>query len=136
MKWSSLSAVACQRSGSSSERVPKRTFSKEKMDGNFFLKFVKIVSYLCRTSNFVGRQLTFLASFGRGGGQVVSVLAFYSDDPSSNPAEVYIYSVQFVFEMNENNYNKGRGWHIEKPFRASRWKYKLVNVYEGSSTQN
>ena len=24
-----------------------------------------------------------------GGGQVVSVLAFYSDDPSSNPAEVY-----------------------------------------------
>ena len=23
----------------------------------------------------------------RGGGQVVSVLAFYSDDPSSNPAE-------------------------------------------------
>ena len=23
---------------------------------------------------------------GRGGGQVVSVLAFYSDDPSSNPA--------------------------------------------------
>ena len=26
---------------------------------------------------------------GRGGGQVVSVLAFYSDDPSSNPADVY-----------------------------------------------
>ena len=25
----------------------------------------------------------------RGGDQVVSVLAFYSDDPSSNPAEVY-----------------------------------------------
>ena len=30
---------------------------------------------------------------GRGGGQVVSVLAFYSDDPSSNPAEVYNFSV-------------------------------------------
>ena len=31
---------------------------------------------------------------GRDGGQVVSVLAFYSDDPSSNPAEVYsFYSV-------------------------------------------
>ena len=28
-------------------------------------------------------------SKGCGGGQVVSVLAFYSDDPSSNPAEVY-----------------------------------------------
>ena len=26
---------------------------------------------------------------GRGGGQVVSVLAFNSDDPSSNPAKVY-----------------------------------------------
>ena len=30
---------------------------------------------------------------GRGGGQVVSVLAFYSDDPSSNPAEVCNFSV-------------------------------------------
>ena len=30
---------------------------------------------------------------GRGGGQVVSVLALYSDDPSSNPAEVYNFSV-------------------------------------------
>ena len=26
---------------------------------------------------------------GRGGGQVVSMFAFYSNDPSSNPAEVY-----------------------------------------------
>ena len=26
---------------------------------------------------------------GRCGGQVVSVLAFYSDNPSSNPAEAY-----------------------------------------------
>ena len=25
----------------------------------------------------------------RGGGRVVNVLTFYSDDPSSNPAEVY-----------------------------------------------
>ena len=34
---------------------------------------------------------------GRGGGQVVSVLAFYSDDPSSNPAEAYsLFSVQCV----------------------------------------
>ena len=39
---------------------------------------------------------------GRGGSQVVSVLAFYSDDPSSNPAEVYSFSVQFVLEKNEN----------------------------------
>ena len=39
---------------------------------------------------------------GRSGGQVVSVLAFYSDDLSSNPADTYSFSVQFVFEKNEN----------------------------------
>ena len=39
---------------------------------------------------------------GRGGGQVVSVLAFYSNDPSSNPADAYSFSGQFVFENNEN----------------------------------
>ena len=34
-----------------------------------------------------------------GGGKVVSVLAFFSDDPSSNPAEVYrFYSVNCVKE--------------------------------------
>ena len=27
----------------------------------------------------------------RGGGQVVSVLTLYSDNPSSNPVEVYIF---------------------------------------------
>ena len=39
---------------------------------------------------------------GRGGGQVVSVLAFDSDDPSLSPAEAYSLSVKFVFEKNEN----------------------------------
>ena len=39
---------------------------------------------------------------GHGGGQVVSLLAFYSDDPSSNPAEGYFFSVKVVFEKNEN----------------------------------
>ena len=37
-----------------------------------------------------------------GGGQVVSMLAFYSNDPSSNPADAYCFSVKFVFEKNEN----------------------------------
>ena len=36
-------------------------------------------------------------------GQVVSVLAFYSDDLSSNPTEAYSFiSVKFVFEKNEH----------------------------------
>ena len=38
----------------------------------------------------------------QGGGQVVSVLAFYSDDPISNPAEAYSFSVKFVLQKNEN----------------------------------
>ena len=40
--------------------------------------------------------------WGRGCGQVVSVFAFYSDDPSSNPADADSFSVKFVFENNEN----------------------------------
>ena len=35
---------------------------------------------------------------GSGGGQVVSVLTFYSDDPSSNPVEVY----NKLLEKNKN----------------------------------
>ena len=45
--------------------------------------------------NFNGKE-------GRGCGHVVSVLAFYSNDPSSNLAEAYNFSVKFVFEKNEN----------------------------------
>ena len=35
---------------------------------------------------------------GRGGGQVVSVLAFYSGDQSSNPADANSFFVKFAFE--------------------------------------
>ena len=31
---------------------------------------------------------------GRGGGQMVNLLAFYSNDPSSNPAEICTFSVK------------------------------------------
>ena len=41
-------------------------------------------------------------SWGRGGGQVVSMLTFYSDDPSLNPAEAYSFSSKIVFEKKEN----------------------------------
>ena len=33
---------------------------------------------------------------------MVSVLAFYSDIPSLNSADIYSFSVKFVFEKNEN----------------------------------
>ena len=40
---------------------------------------------------------------GRGGGEVVSVLAFYSDDPSSNPAKVYKFSVKLLLKRTKIN---------------------------------
>ena len=40
---------------------------------------------------------------GCGGGQVVSVLAFYSDDPSLNPAEVYNFSVKLLLKRTKIN---------------------------------
>ena len=43
-----------------------------------------------------------LSYLGCGGGLVVSVLAFYSDDPSSIPAEVYNFFCKIVVEKNEN----------------------------------
>ena len=43
-----------------------------------------------------------LSRLGRGGGLVVSVLAFYSDDSSSIPAEVYNFFCKIVVEKNKN----------------------------------
>ena len=38
-----------------------------------------------------------------GGGQVVSVLVFYSDNLSSNPAEVYNFSVKLLLKRTKIN---------------------------------
>ena len=40
---------------------------------------------------------------------MVSVLALFSNDPSSNPADAYSFSIQFVFEKNENKNKKRPG---------------------------
>ena len=53
---------------------------------------------------------------GRGCGQVVSVLAFYSDDPSSNPAEAYSFSCKIVFEKNKNKQKESRVGIVQKFF--------------------
>ena len=50
-----------------------------------------------------GSQKTFFHSnkkigLGRGSGQLVSVLAFNSDNPSSNPAKVYSLIVQIILK--------------------------------------
>ena len=39
------------------------------------------------------------------------MVAFCSDDPSSNPADTYIFSVDFVLEKNEKT-KRGRSWPI------------------------
>ena len=49
---------------------------------------------------------------GRGGRQVVSVLAFYSDDPSSNHAEACSFSAKFVFGKNENKQKRSGLAHV------------------------
>ena len=55
-----------------------------------------------------------VSSQGRGSGQVVSVVAYYSDDPSSNPADAYSFSVKFVFKKNENKQKRPRLAHFCK----------------------
>ena len=49
---------------------------------------------------------------GRGGCQVVSVLAFYSDDPSSNPRWGLQFFCKIVIEKIKNKQKRGRGWPI------------------------
>ena len=39
---------------------------------------------------------------------MVSVLAFYSDDPSSNPTEVYNFSVKLLLEITKINKKEDR----------------------------
>ena len=53
-------------------------------------------------------------ALGSGGGQVVIVLAFYSNNPSSNPPEVYNFRCIIVFEKDENKKEAGVGPFFKK----------------------
>ena len=57
-------------------------------------------------------------AMGRGGGQVVSVLAIYSNDPSTNPAEAYSCFCFIVFEKNENIHKEAGVGPLEKHLMA------------------
>ena len=57
---------------------------------------------------------------GCGGGLVVSMLAFYSDDPSSIPAEVYNFSVKLLLKRTKIN--------KKRPGLAQFLKIKKINV--------
>ena len=59
---------------------------------------------------------------------MVSVLAFYSDDPRSNPAEVYNFSVKIFIEKNENKQKRGRGWPIFLSNRLPQIMHRNVDI--------
>ena len=56
---------------------------------------------------------------GRGGGQVVSSLAFYSDDPSLNHAEVYNFSVKLLLKRTKINKKRPGLTHFFKKITAN-----------------
>ena len=45
--------------------------------------------------------------YGRGGGLMVSVLAFYSDDTSSNPSEVFHFAVKLLVRRTNKQKDAG-----------------------------
>ena len=53
-------------------------------------------------------------TWGRCCGQVVSVLAYKSDDPSLNLADAYSFSVKFVLEKNKNKQKEVGLAHLRK----------------------
>ena len=66
---------------------------------------------------------------GCGGGLVVSVLAFYSDDPSSIPAEVYNFFCKIVVEKNENKQKEAGVGPIFKTLDVQRGS-AMVQLFE------
>ena len=63
-----------------------------------------------------------------GRGQVVSVVAFYSDDPSSNPAEVYRFDSVNCLKITENKLERGWGWPIKKYQNATAYCAVIVGL--------
>ena len=47
---------------------------------------------------------------------MVSVLPFYSDDPSSNPAEVFNFSVKLLLKRTKINKKRPELAHLKKEF--------------------
>ena len=58
------------------------------------------------------------------------VLAFNSDDPCSNPAEVSSFSGKMLFEENENKQKRGRGWQIKKLVKGFNMSLMGMRVYQ------
>ena len=58
-----------------------------------------------------------------GGGKVVSVYTFYSDNPSLNPAEDNCYYCKMLFEKKENKQKKrpGLAHFLKKEINSFAW---------------
>ena len=61
---------------------------------------------------------------------VVSMLAFYSDNLSSNPAEAFSFTVQFVFEKNENKQKDVGVGPLKKVNSNLNWPQQMSSVPE------
>ena len=60
-------------------------------------------------------QCSKISDIGCGDGQVVHVLAFYSDDPSLNPDEGYNFYFKIVVEKSKNKQKEATGFdHFSK----------------------
>ena len=59
---------------------------------------------------------------GHGGGLVVSVPAFYSDDPSWNPAG---YLINFLYEKTKK-LKRGQGWPICKKMKYCHCSIEII----------
>ena len=77
---------------------------------NFFARcdFLERFEHACRI------KINIQQTLGRSGGQVVSVLTFYSDNPSSNPAEVYNFSVKLLLKRTKINKKEAGVGPLEK----------------------
>ena len=66
---------------------------------------------------------------GRDGGQVVSMLAFYSKNPNSNPADAYSFSVRFALEKSGNKQKEAVVCTFLKITKNSVLDYQLIPSY-------
>ena len=55
------------------------------------------------------------------------MLAFYSDDPSSNPPEVYIFSVKLLLK----NENKQKETGVDRPIKKQSLRYENLATFFG-----
>ena len=82
------------------------------------MKYVGALSMDCFFAAVALRKMdyefrSFWWKMGHGGGQVVCVLAFYSDDSSSNWS-IQFFSLKFAFEKNKNKQKEAGVAHFLK----------------------